>query len=282
MLDQKTKREVLYKFIKQFKQSKCLWDPDNIYYYNKSARQDALLALLQLWSKYEPITLAEVKSKIQGIRAMYRTVRRKVESNPGGYRPTLWYYKHLNFLSGNTDPVSDDSDSDHNDVSDDTLYVQLPRVEKNRSSSDQEGGPEASIDASAAAFGRSVGAQLHQLDKRQRCIAEKLISDVIYYAKMDQLSLDTTINVKESLDAPLSLIGADPSLDTCPGTSTSHQEPTSSTELTEEELIKREIAETESAVSFIKMETNDNETYFFHDVDEQNDVNIDIVKEELR
>lgn len=162
----------------------------------------------------------------------------------------------------------------------DTVYVQLPRAQKRPASTsiDQEAGdPETSMDPSAAAFGRSVGAQLHQLSKMQRCIAEKLISDVIYHAKMEQLSLDTAINVKENLDVAALIPEAGPSwYDT--DMATCVQEPASSTVLTAEELARKEIAETESAVSFIKME-NDNENYVFHDVDEDN--SIDIVKEEL-
>lgn len=95
---------------------------------------------------------------------------------------------------------------------------------------------------------------------------------------MEQLSFDTSINVKDSLDVEALIPEAGPSwYDT--HTAPCEQEPTSSTVLTAEELVRKEIAETESAVSFIKMEANDTENYIFHDVND--DHAIDIVKEEL-
>lgn len=165
-----------------------------------------------------------------------------------------------------------------------TLYVKLPRGQKRPSSEliDQEVEPDTSIDASAAAFGRSVGAQLQHLSKMQRCIAEKLISDVIYHAKMEQLSLDTTINIKEDVDVKsvnnIVIPKAGPSwYDTNAPLETGEQESD-----TTEDLIKREIveSETESAVNFIKMESSDIVNYSFQDDEEQNHA-IDIIKEEI-
>lgn len=156
----------------------------------------------------------------------------------------------------------------------DTVYVQLPRGQKRpadatSTSTDQEGDPP---DASAAAFGRSVGAQLHHLSKMQRCIAEKLISDIIYHGKMEQLSLDTSINVKAAVGEQIVAVipqagpswydtdldnGGPESSSSCPLTTE-----------TSEDLVRREIEETQSAVNFIKMERDDAENYIFH-VDEE-------------
>lgn len=45
---------------------------------------------------------------------------------------------------------------------------------------------------SADTFGRSMSSQLKELPKFQRCLAEKLMSEIIFYAKLDQLNVYTT------------------------------------------------------------------------------------------
>lgn len=46
-------------------------------------------------------------------------------------------------------------------------------------------------------FGRALGLQLTELQPIQRYIAEKLISDVIYYGRLEKLNVNTTINVNQ-------------------------------------------------------------------------------------
>lgn len=43
--------------------------------------------------------------------------------------------------------------------------------------------------------GKRIGYQLKAVEDRQRNIAEKLISDVMFYAKMGRLTEDTSINI---------------------------------------------------------------------------------------
>lgn len=74
--------EATFKLINQFKRSPCLWNPMNIYYHNKSARQDAYASLLALWHKFDPhMTLKLLKKKIEHLRAAYRREKRKVSVN---------------------------------------------------------------------------------------------------------------------------------------------------------------------------------------------------------
>ena len=44
-------------------------------------------------------------------------------------------------------------------------------------------------------FGKSVGLQLKALDNQQSIIAQKLISDVLFHAKMGKLNCESTINL---------------------------------------------------------------------------------------
>lgn len=49
----------------------------------------------------------------------------------------------------------------------------------------------------AEAFGTTVGLQLKDLDPMQRLIAEKMISDVIFYARLNRLNVNANINLNE-------------------------------------------------------------------------------------
>lgn len=53
-------------------------------------------------------------------------------------------------------------------------------------------------DESAAAFGRSVGLQLCKITDMQRWIAEKLISDVLFQAKLSHLSTTSKVTINEN------------------------------------------------------------------------------------
>lgn len=48
---------------------------------------------------------------------------------------------------------------------------------------------------SADAFGQSVSSQLKELPNNERWLAEKLIGEVLYYAKTGELNKNTTINL---------------------------------------------------------------------------------------
>lgn len=47
-------------------------------------------------------------------------------------------------------------------------------------------------------YGKAIGLQLKEMTKLQRCIAEKLISEVIFYGKLDKLSIQSSINLNSS------------------------------------------------------------------------------------
>lgn len=54
-------------------------------------------------------------------------------------------------------------------------------------------------DTSADAFGRSVSCQLKELPKLQRCIVEKMIGELLFYAKLGELSLDASIKLNKNM-----------------------------------------------------------------------------------
>lgn len=58
----------------------------------------------------------------------------------------------------------------------------------------------AQKDEESEVYGRSIGFQIKDLNKRQLTIAQKLISDVIFYAKLDQLTESSYVVRKPTND----------------------------------------------------------------------------------
>jgi len=48
-------------------------------------------------------------------------------------------------------------------------------------------------DGPAESYGRAIGLQLKDMNRTQQCIAEKLISEVIFFGKMEKLTLQSSI-----------------------------------------------------------------------------------------
>ncbi|XP_061712068.1 uncharacterized protein LOC133521238 [Cydia pomonella] len=150
----------------------------------------------------------------------------------GHYKPHLWYYNLLTFLNedqeqdeDNEQPelknesTYDDSYQDTQDIIDsdeEETKPKRPKITHNSSNNlylehlqneeeylepevleqEQEhvGLPQAYIiNNEAEAFGRTIGLQLKELTHMQRILAEKLISDVIFQARLEKLTVDTTI-----------------------------------------------------------------------------------------
>lgn len=57
-------------------------------------------------------------------------------------------------------------------------------------------------DSSFRAFGNNVSFQLQDMDRRQRVIAEKLISDVLFHGKLGNLKDHSTIVIQEKIQQP--------------------------------------------------------------------------------
>uniref|UniRef100_A0A2A4K500 MADF domain-containing protein n=1 Tax=Heliothis virescens TaxID=7102 RepID=A0A2A4K500_HELVI len=254
----------LTKVLRKYRKSACLWDLMHKDYHNKSVKEAAWDKIVKLYQKtYPNVNKSDVKSKLCHMRTNYTRQRKKVENNTG--KITLWYYRHLCFLSGDV-IIEDDEDSDS-----DEEEQAKPSVSKKRKASTTEqessGGPHPVMeDASAEAFGRSVGAQLQHLSKMQRCIAEKLISDVIYHGKLQQLTTGAQIKVEGSATTDDIVIPpAEPSWYEMDGTT----EPTSSCVTMADN--PQNVDETENAVTGIKFEMDENNFYVSEHVGQHSD-----------
>lgn len=100
-------KEFILEFIQCFKENSCLWKYTSTDYKNKNVKSVTYNKLLEINRKYDPnCNVAEVKKKIQSLRASYRKeknkVQKSVKTGSGAdevYTPKLWYYKELDFLS---------------------------------------------------------------------------------------------------------------------------------------------------------------------------------------
>ncbi|XP_047988835.1 uncharacterized protein LOC125228345 [Leguminivora glycinivorella] len=178
-------------------------------------------------------TVVDVKKKIEHMRCAYRRERKKVlmsKFRGGNYKPHLWYYNLLRFLNEEEEQDEDNDqqefkneyedsfqettqivDSDEEETkpkrskithnSSNNMYVEQfhneeEYLEPEILEQDQDNIvlPQSYIiNNEAEAFGRTIGFQLKELTNMQRILAEKLISDVIFQARLDKLTVDTTI-----------------------------------------------------------------------------------------
>ncbi|XP_049877503.1 uncharacterized protein LOC126374823 [Pectinophora gossypiella] len=106
------------------------------------------------------------------------------------------------------DEEGDDADDDVSEGDDDTEEEpeKKPRISAKRNNKDrlpkhdQQVEPDQVFpindESSADLYGRAIGSQLKELSKFQRCLAEKLISEIMFYAKLDQLTIGTSITLE--------------------------------------------------------------------------------------
>ncbi|XP_038215684.1 uncharacterized protein LOC119835111 [Zerene cesonia] len=217
-------KAILTEFIKLYKNLSCLWDTTNSTYHNKEARTHAYNILLEKYKEYdEEATFPILRKRIDNMRTCTKREYRKVlaaKMKGEDYKPTLWYYKLFSFLfhpeiDAKSDAESETYNSDDCTDTHEELLFHLQSdnsipAKKQRLSEiyiKEDGPNENSINRSeientsshdleeAASFGRTIGLQLNKLDRFQRIIAEKLISDVIFSARLNKLSAESTIHL---------------------------------------------------------------------------------------
>ncbi|VVD02900.1 unnamed protein product [Leptidea sinapis] len=215
-------RKFLVEFIKLYESMECLWDKNHPRYRDRDEKMSAYQILLKKYKEFEMgATLVEMKKKLDNMRtACTREVKKvlKAKAFGGTHLPILWYYDHMQFLYKDLLPLECRSTCKQSNTS--SCISSEPEneepVEKKRKSilsiflqnNDEDlHKVNESLNASEAQdlddnedqecdlMGRMTGIQLKSLVKRQRMIALKLISDVIFYAKLDQLTAESSIKL---------------------------------------------------------------------------------------
>ncbi|KAL1489915.1 hypothetical protein ABEB36_013841 [Hypothenemus hampei] len=117
--------EFLLEFIQMYRSLPCIWKVKSNEYSNRIIKNKAYEKLLtKLRETDKDATIATVKKKIDSLRGSFRKELKKVkESYKSGagteetYKPHLWYYDHLQFLTDQeiTRPGIDNVADNNND-----------------------------------------------------------------------------------------------------------------------------------------------------------------------
>ncbi|XP_063383221.1 uncharacterized protein LOC134669544 [Cydia fagiglandana] len=209
-------RQSIIEILELYKDFPWLWDLNHAKYFDKDARSQSFEVLLECYQKYFPnTTVTDIRKKIEYLRSCYRRERKKVESSKTTgagsteiYQPNLWYYPYLNFLQEKTVPTTVPVDNfPTKDVEEPVTKKERKTLEKKQSAifKKQEDLLDSAKEllrspdeSSEDAFGRSIIMQLKELTKIQKCVAERLISEVLFYAKLGELSINTTLYINKN------------------------------------------------------------------------------------
>ncbi|BET01540.1 Alcohol dehydrogenase transcription factor Myb/SANT-like [Nesidiocoris tenuis] len=217
--------EVLTEMLQRYQQLSCLWDMSDPHYMNRDLKQDAYQRLLDIYVKIKPdATIDCVKHKIDMMRGCYRRekirVERKNQEAAGNeiFISKLWYYGLLSFLDVNPgksrlyipaqEPANGVAISDKSNKPHPPSFSQPARPPAKRREMEPAKESDRVLIVSAPhlsteddddddwdLMGRSLAVQLKKLPTSQRIIANKLISDVIYYGNLGKLSENSMVNV---------------------------------------------------------------------------------------
>ncbi|CAK1582124.1 unnamed protein product [Parnassius mnemosyne] len=232
-----SEKSILIDMIQLYKDLPVLWDPTQVQYNDKKARDQAYSIILEKYKVLrQDATIELVKKKLENMRATYRREYKKVKAakvkGEPEYRPSLWCYKYFTFLNvtskydnnrgGSETNASEQSDNEEEitfDETDDTCdfkHQDEPKEKISKVSTvylrEQQNNEEcqnysinsvnslslANDSSEPEAFGKVIGLQLLELEPVQRTIAEKLMSDVIFYGRINALTLESSINIKGS------------------------------------------------------------------------------------
>lgn len=117
-------RKILEEFINLYKSHPCLWQTKSkeymIYTHDRQLREAAYKVLIQILKELEPEANEDiVVKKINNLRSSVRTEKKKYESSLKSgasaddvYRPRLWYYDMMSFLSDQDTPRESTSNLD--------------------------------------------------------------------------------------------------------------------------------------------------------------------------
>ncbi|XP_022178663.1 uncharacterized protein LOC112592799 [Melanaphis sacchari] len=214
-----TEREVILDFLEMYKSFTCLWDITCKQYSNRDARNQALELLKEKLKIIDnDASISTVKKKIENMRAAYKREFKKVQDSKRTgaglkdiYVPSLWYFEYLTFLNEkeNTsisgidtiDFSGDDEVSETQSIVNESSTTLGKKRRGTKLQQQQQTLIESAqhlmskVDSPEDIYGKNIGMQLAEMTKTQKCIAEKLISEVIFYGKLEKLTLCSSISL---------------------------------------------------------------------------------------
>ncbi|VVD02898.1 unnamed protein product [Leptidea sinapis] len=210
-------RKLLREFLKIYIDKTCLWDRRDLSYYNDLHRTNALKELHEKYVEiFKDATIADMKKRINNSRTI---CHKEVKKD---------YKLDIDHPTSSTESSSHDDDKQSEVFFDNDEYSEPeehldheyfePELKRRKSSSfhladcsnsnDDEQRFHASTSAISTratatkrvhpeinAFGNTVAFQLNEVDEYQRFVAEKLISDIVFKARVKKLTPESLINL---------------------------------------------------------------------------------------
>ncbi|XP_014274672.1 uncharacterized protein [Halyomorpha halys] len=202
-----SKNKVFWReFFNMYRNLPELWKVKSEVYRNrnmKDAAYDKLVAKMKEIDQNADRAL--VRSKINAIRTCYRRELKKIyDSVKSGVRaediyvPSLWYFNDIDFLRDHEAQIQETFSTDFKEEVIATDFRPPPSkvLKQPEMSTEMQliaaaeklvNSTETKLMDSWESFGSSVGGDLRNLESKQQTIAQKLISDVIFLAKLGKL-----------------------------------------------------------------------------------------------
>ncbi|KAJ0176362.1 hypothetical protein K1T71_007541 [Dendrolimus kikuchii] len=214
-------REFWAEIIDMYKNMPFLWNKKHPHYTNQRKRSEGYNLLLEKYSEFDKnATLHVIKKKIDTMRTGYKREQKKVLASRDSdeYVPGLWYYDKLSFLDGHitSRPVKYCSEEDNDEKFSHSEYFEESNIcdfleeSANENSYDEKPKKRIRLDhrddnksqtseifeeEKWVIIGKAIGIQIKDLDDHQSAIAQKLISDTLYYAKLGKLTEESNVSV---------------------------------------------------------------------------------------
>ncbi|XP_037952028.1 uncharacterized protein LOC119682614 isoform X3 [Teleopsis dalmanni] len=197
-------------FIELYEQLPCLWKVKSMEYTDKVLKSEAYSNLVDfLQSKYTDADRDFVIRKINNIRTNYRRELNKVRERPAtgntpAYVPTLWYFKKLHFLAdqeesckgwsslesektmNNLSPPSKKKKTREDKMStyeeDEPIQLAVTKLQENATDNDP--------------LAKSWAMQYNEMNSRQKTLARKIISDVLFHGCMGNLEMSHAMKIQ--------------------------------------------------------------------------------------
>ncbi|KAL4721195.1 hypothetical protein ACJJTC_014432 [Scirpophaga incertulas] len=219
-------KEVLLKLIDVYKDMPYLWQKNHTNYNNKDVREEGLKVLLEVYKEFDArATLSLLKKKLLNMQSNYNKELNKVKASKHTgagladvYVPTLWYYDAFSFLESTSEPCRPVRDSFENENESQDMMSMMSDKDSSQpsenaastSSGHSKKRKETLLQKQEIffktteklllkqeeeweVFGKSIGLQMKDLNKKQMIICQKIISDAIFLAKLNRLSEDSYI-----------------------------------------------------------------------------------------
>ncbi|CAK1585405.1 unnamed protein product [Parnassius mnemosyne] len=224
----------LAKFIESYRNEPCLWQNKSKEYHDRERKSAAYKVLLEKIKEIDSTaTIDTVKSEINTLRCTFKREVLKVKSSQRSgsgkddiYKPKLWYYDLLQFLTDKEVPRSSRSNisTDDEETNDNEDLDSRPGsfLASNQSESDTGNSASSSApphhprptkrnlnqtltndvlltvqdhfkrpvqrDDRFDIFGKNVAMKLRDLPKEQRILAEGIINKALFLAELDKLT----------------------------------------------------------------------------------------------